>query len=324
VEGFQSEETKAPDKRPRADAWTVYNRYEIRHSENGRCIYAPKVWYEGGWFHKNPPKEFGEGREWYTLSQGMSGGGLFSDFARLVEDEELDIPPQVPLTNEGLDTDKNAHVARKWAQEWGVLGLTRKDDGWYDTRGGTGDTVAAFAFQAWVANSILRLYEEATREDGNLDTTVIADLLIAGGFSPRSVHHYPRRQEDARENAIRACEMITHARVRDYCYPALFREPGRFKYTQGFGSANLLGAIWMGMFWILHDRQTDRCRNPECNHIIPYRRTPVRWGSKKNDRSEGYATRKDKVYCRPKCEKRHYYLLHTKPAREAAKAKRSS
>ena len=26
---FQSDSTKAPDKRPRADAWVVYERYEI-------------------------------------------------------------------------------------------------------------------------------------------------------------------------------------------------------------------------------------------------------------------------------------------------------
>jgi hypothetical protein len=182
--------------------------------------------------------------------------------------------------------------------------------------------VAAFAFQAWTANSILRLYEEATRENGDLDTTVIAKLLLDGGFSPRMARIATRSREAAKDNAIHACEVVTEARVRNYCYPALFREPGKYTYTQGFGSANLLGAIWMGMFWILWDRQTTRCRNPECNHIIPYAPTPERRGGKKNDRREGYATRKDKVYCRPKCEKRHYYLRHTKPARDVAKARR--
>ena len=118
-------------------------------------------------------------------------------------------------------------------------------------------------------------------------------------------------------------EEVTRARVRDYCFPDLFREPGGYNFTQGFGSANLLGAIWMGMFWILWDDQTRMCRNPECNHIIPYTPTPERRGSEKNDRREGYATRKDKVYCSPRCEKRHYYLRYTKPAREAAKAKAS-
>jgi len=80
----------------------------------------------------------------------------------------------------------------------------------------------------------------------------------------------------------------------------------------------------MGMSWVLWDRWTTRCRNPECNDIIPYRHTPERRGTKKNDRSEGYTTRKDKLYCRPKCEKRHYYLRYTKPTREAAKASKSS
>jgi hypothetical protein len=317
---FQSDETKTPDKRPRADAWMVYNHYKIGRSENGRHLHAPEVLYEKGKFHKNPPKEFGEGIEWYSLSRGMGGGGLFVDFARLVEDEDLDVPPK----SQEWDTDKNARIALEWVQEWGVLGLTRKDDGWYDTRGGKADTVSAFAFQAWTANSVLRLYEEAMRTDGGLDPAVIAELLVDGGFSRRAARFSTRTQEVAKAYAIHNCEEVTQARVRDYCYPALFRAPGRYNYTQGFGSVNLLGAIWMGMFWILWDRRTTTCRNPECNHIIPYNPTPERRGSKKNDRREGYATRSDKVYCRPKCEKRHYYLRYTKPAREAAKVRRSS
>jgi hypothetical protein len=314
---FQSDVMKAPDKRPRADAWIVYEHYEIVRWEGKRCIHAPKVLYLGGAFHKNPPKKFGEGEEWYTLKQGMSGGGLFQDFARLVEDEDLDIPPK----SQDFDTDKNAEIALEWAREWGVLGLTREEDGWYATRGGKADTVAAFAFQAWVANSILRLYEEAM---GDIDTTTIAKLLAEGGYSPRMAQYGTRSREVAKDYAIHACEEVTLARVRDYCFPALFRESGRYSYTQGFGSTNLLGAIWMGMFWTLWDPQTRTCRNPECNRIIPYTPTPERHGTKKNDRREGYATRKDKVYCGGRCEKRHYYLRCTKPAREAARARRSS
>jgi hypothetical protein len=319
---FQGDSTKAPDKRPRADGWVVYEDYEIVAWGDNRCIHAPKTLYEGGTFYKNPPKKFGEGEEWYSLKQGMSGGGLFQDFARLVEDEALDVPTHSEeFDTDKFDTDKNAEIAREWASVWGVLGLTRNEDGWYDTRGGKADTVAAFAFQAWVANSVLRLYEEAIDD---IDTTTVAELLACGGFSPRMAKYATRNKEVAKEYAIHACEEITHARVRDFCFPALFREPGRYRYTQGFGSANLLGAIWMGMFWTLWDPQSVTCRNPECNRIIPFTPTPERRGTKKNDRREGYATRNDKVYCRPKCEKRHYYLRYTKPAREAAKASRSS
>jgi hypothetical protein len=312
---FQSDATKAPDKRPRADAWMVYENYEIVRWNGNRCIHAPRVLYREGKFHKNPPKQFGQGQDWYSLKLGMSSGGLFHDFAHLVEDEGLDVPPK----SQEFDTDKNAQAALKWTREWGILGLTRKADGWYDTRGGKADTVAAWAFQAWVANSILRLYEEAT---GDIDTATVADLLMEGGLSPRTAYFGTRSKEVAKDYAIHACEEVTHARVRDYCFPALFREPGRYNYVQGFGSANLLGAIWMGMFWTLWDPQTRTCRNPKCNHIIPYIPTPERRGRKRNDRGEGYATRKDKVYCSRRCEKQHYYLRHTKPAREAARARK--
>lgn len=317
---FQSDEKEAPDKRPRADAWVVYEHYDVGRSEGARCVYAPQTLYQGGKFFKNPPIEYAEGRQWYALSHKASSGGLFVDFAGLVDDKDLDVPPK----SRDFDTDKNAQVALEWAREWGVLGLTRQDDGWYDTRGGKTDTVAAFAFQAWAANSVLRLYEEATVEGGVLDTGAVRDLLVSGGYSPRWAAFATRTREVAKDYALHACEEVTQARVRDYCFPALFRKPGQYNYTQGFGSANLLGAIWMGMFWILWDDQSWRCRNPECNRKIFYRPTPERHGVSRNDRKGGYATRSDKVYCSGTCEKRHFYLRHTKPARAAAKAKGSA
>ena len=171
-----------------------------------------------------------------------------------LEDEDLDVPPH----REEFDTDKNAQIAREWASVWGILGLTRNEDGWYDTRGGRW-TAAAFAFQAWVANSVLRLYEEAI---GDIDTTTIAELLACGGFSPRMAKYATRNKEAAKEYAIHACEEVTHARVRDFCFPALFREPGRYRYTQGFGSANFLGAIWMGMYWTSGTRRQSHAGIP--------------------------------------------------------------
>jgi hypothetical protein len=320
VPQFESDVTKAPDNRPRADAWMVYENYTISCvGENGaRFIHAPKALYQEGRFHKNPPKEFRSGEDWYTLAPHMSSQGLFMEFAFIAENGGLDVPPR----SQTFDTDRNAQVARTWALKWGVLGLTRNEDGSYDTRGGMADTVAAFAFQAWAASSVFRLYEEATATDGDIDTAVIGELLVDGGYSPDAARFSTRTQEVAKEYAIHACEVVTQARVRDYCYPALFRAPGRYNYAPGYGCANLLGAIWMGMFWILWSDQTRRCRNPECNHIIPYYPTPERRGSKKNDRREGYATRSDKVYCSRKCEKRHYYLRYTKPAREATKSLR--
>jgi hypothetical protein len=126
---FQIDRMKVPDERPRDHTWTVYNHYEVRRWGDSRAIHAPRELYRNGKFHKNTPKKDREGRPWYTLSRGMSGGGLFVDFARLVEDEELDVPPR----SQDFDTDKNEQVALKWAHEWGVLGLTKTEDGWYDT-----------------------------------------------------------------------------------------------------------------------------------------------------------------------------------------------
>lgn len=322
IEDFQIDESKSPDKRPREYAWRVYEHYMIgRASWSGmRIIHAPKWLYRRGEkgkerrFHKNEPKTFEEGRDWYSLERKWTGGYLFVNFAHLVEKKDLDVPPR----SLELDTDKNAQVALEWAQEWGVLGLTKEKEGEYNPRGGTADTVAAFAREAWAANSVLRLYEEAT-SDGGPRTEVVGRLLEEGGVRPPLGRlFYAQTQEHARDIAMRICEETTMSRVRAYCYPALFRDTASYKYTQGFGCANLLGAIWMGMYWTLWS-DPDRCRRPGCNRIVPRRPTPERRGMKPNDRSEGYATRKNKRYCSDRCQQQHYYQTKIKPKRQAAR-----
>jgi hypothetical protein len=281
-----------------------------------RIIHAPKKLYRGGRFHKNEPKTFGEDRDWYTLERNWTGGYLFVNFAHLVEQKNLDVPPR----SLELDTDKNAQAALEWAQNWGVLGVTEEKGGGYNPRGGNDDTVATFALEAWAANSVLKLYEEATR-DGGPRADVVGLLLEEGGVRPPlGRHFYARTQEDARGTAMYICEETTMSRVRAYCYPALFKDPGSYNYTQGFGCANLLGAIWMGMYWMLLN-EPSRCRLPECNRVLPVRPTPERYSSEKNDRSEGYATRKDKVYCNPSCQNRHYYLRRTRAVRAERRTK---
>jgi hypothetical protein len=92
---------------------------------------------------------------------------LFLSFARLADDGGL---------NDELNTDRNAQVALDWAHSFGVLGLTfDKRTGQGDPRGGSTDTVSAFAFEACTANKTLRLYEAATRGSG-VDVETIAAI----------------------------------------------------------------------------------------------------------------------------------------------------
>jgi hypothetical protein len=78
--------------------------------------------------------------------------------------------------------------------------------------------------------------------------------------------------------------------------------PPRYRTGQaarGVGFTNLLGAMWLQMFWLLTAMEVRFCRYPECSNVIAYEQPEqtVAPGLKKNDRSKGYKTRVDKQYC---------------------------
>jgi hypothetical protein len=304
---------KGPDNNPHDGWWEYWERYELAGEEGSRYIYAPVRWYENGKWGKNVRRPY----------QPLVGrDGLFFKFARLGDDGELSPGVRFDDLN-SLDTDKNAQAAYDWVDEWGVLGLTpREEEGrfYYTTLGGEGDTVVRFAEEAWAANAVLRLYEAATAEGGP-DIEAIQEIMEYGGVGPRSRRYIIQTPERARNWALFTTVEQTQGRVARYCHPALYRRPGHNHFIQGSGFSNLLGALWLEMFWVLLSDETRRCENPECNRIVPFEPTPAReWSNlEQNVRTTGYATRVDKVYCGKKCANRHYYLTKTKPRRAVAK-----
>jgi hypothetical protein len=236
---------------------------------------------------------------------------LFLEFARLADEGILDNAP----TLDELDTDKNAEAAKVWAETYGVLGLTRLESDEFgfraaSTRGGEADTVAAFAYEAWVANACLRLYEAAKAKELDME-------LIARYMTPRSKALYTHSPARARAWALDAVATATQERIAGNAYPALYGEVGRF--TAGWSFMNLLGAMWLQMFWLLTaTEEPQRCRN--CDKIIAYEQPdqPMQ-GTKPNDRSRGYRTRRDKRFCGKKCRNQYTYLTSTKPRRQAAR-----
>lgn len=236
---------------------------------------------------------------------------LFLQFARLADADGLD----GASTKEELDTEKNAAVAEEWAHDYGVLGLTLfEKDGQRgaSTVGGKKETVAAFAQEAWVANGCLRLYEAATSNELNVD------LITSYISSPRWRAFYAYTPSSAREWALNEVATQTQHRVAGNAYPALYGEVGRF--VQGWDFVNLLGAMWLQMFWLLTVSDTPRrCKNWECDKIIAYEQPqqPTTFAGK-NDRSRGYRTRGDKGFCSKKCSNRYNYLTRTKPRRRTA------
>jgi hypothetical protein len=121
----------------------------------------------------------------------------------------------------------------------------------------------------------------------------------------------------AREWALNTVSSETQRKIAGNAYPALYGGVGRL--VAGWGFTNLLGAMWLQMFWLLTAaEEPQRCKN--CDKIIAYEQPaqPVR-GTEKNDRSAGYRTRKDKRFCDKKCRDHYHYLTKTKPRRHATR-----
>jgi hypothetical protein len=299
---------KGTDNNPPQAVWQYWERYELR-GEGNRYIYAPEAYLEGGERQTNAST---------TYAPLAGPGGLFFKFARLGDYHELD-PASRP---EELDTDKNAQAAYNWVDQWGVLGLTTGEwEGrlYASTVGGKEDTVVRFAEEAWAANAVLRLYEAATREEGGPDVEAILEIMEYGGVGPRSRFFLTSTPESARDWALVTAAEQTQERVARYCFPALYRRPGHNHFGQAVAFSNLLGALWLEMFWILLSDKTRRCRYPECNRIVPFEPTPARDWFEPNVRATGYATRVDKVYCDKRCANQHYYKTTIKTRRAAAK-----
>jgi hypothetical protein len=304
----QNEFHKAADNLAQEGAWEVWHTYEIGGTEGSRYIHAPKRYLEGG-----EPKQ---NTSW-SYKPLVGQGGLFFEFARLADDGGLDSAS----TPEELDTDRNANAALEWVSVYGgVLGLTtgeRRGRRYWSTRGGKMDTVARFAEEAWIASRVLRLYEAATREGGP-DIEAISGFMEEEGMGSHEIRLLAGTPEAARESALLKVTRDTQEPVARYCYPALYRRGDHNHFVQGSGFSNLLGALWLEMFWLILSDDARRCRNPECNRIVPFEPTPARDWFERNDRGSGYATRTDKVYCSKRCANRHFYLTRTKPRRRQA------
>lgn len=91
------------------------------------------------------------------------------------------------------------------------------------------------------------------------------------------------------------------------CYPQLV---GAYDtpFEAAYGFRSLLGAMYLQMYWLMTSRgEGRRCKGPGCRRVIAFDqpeqpRDP--WIH--NDRSRGYRTRRDKVFCSQACKQRDY------------------
>jgi len=229
--------------------------------------------------------------------------------------DDVPHPPVVPLKpdhpvlpySEVPETDNNTKIALRWAQAYGVLGLGgERDDP--EPRGGEKDTVKAFCEEADWAYATLTLYEAAT------DPNEVDGYLIAKhADTPDKIDRILSDSEYARRYALEEVMQDVELHVGKYCSPALYREGDRV--VQGWTFDSLLGALWLQMMWLVTSKDVPRrCAGPGCNRIISYAQPQLfrEWNNqftdpwKKNNRSRGYRTRKDKKFCSDNCRVKNW------------------
>ncbi len=293
---------KAADEELRRTTWRVFAKYRLRGRGNSRYVEAPGIAVGDD---MTGEEVLGENEGW-DYQPLVEYDDLFLRFASLIDDGRF--------TNQAT-AEETVH---DWAETYGVLGLTPVE-GFLgrpmgSTAGGKEDTVRAFATEAWEANQTLRLYEAATAKGG-------PDVKTIASFEhPHFEGRTTQTPGTAREWALRQVQAEVQYQVALHCYPVLYPQKGG-GFVQSLGFSSLLGAMWLQMSWLLCSDDARRCRNWECNRVVVFEQPEqVSQGLERNDRSAGYRTRNDKVFCSKRCSNRYNYLTRTKPQRQAASA----
>jgi hypothetical protein len=253
--------------------WPVYEDYEFLLDEaEKKYLYAPPA--------RNAIK-----KRLQPLSRVSAD--LFLRFAHWVENPGMD---------KELDTERNARAAKKWAEDYGVLGLNDPDEtivglmnshrvtadylgmpwrggganrGRRNTaRGGRPrESVENFAFEAWEAHVVWRLYEslrsqevvDAPSVSRFMSTVEQGEPLITGSWIEQDI--YSQDTELTRDWALAIVEDAVNRKIENYCYPIVRGAPGSYERSWGFKT--LLGAVWLQMmFLMLADRQCWWCGTP--------------------------------------------------------------
>jgi hypothetical protein len=225
--------------------------------------------------------------------------GLFLEFASLADEREV-----------------TRDVWLDWVERYGVLGLNWRDPadmmaiglfGPVCQEGGPYESYKRFVQEAKEANWVLRLFEALASPEGPNYTEYFKERFEIIGFrAPASAHEMT--PDDAKRWALHQVWNTVQYKVQD-CFPMVM--PAEDRFVQGWGFHTLLAAMYLQMMWLLTTTGDEIlwCKRPECTKVLTYDQPeqPKDPGMKKNDRSKGYRTRQDKVFCSDRCRALHYY-----------------
>jgi hypothetical protein len=259
--------------------WPVYSVYEIVSDREGTdFVRAPEL---------NRVRKV-------LRPLSRESADLFLRFAGWVEEFGMD---------KELGSSRNVEAARSWVDEYGVLGLNPPDMSvlglvnsqrvtadylgmpwWGDVvagrrntahGGGPNESVENFAFEAWEAHIVLRLYT-SLRSQEVVDTDSVVPFMSPEPVEPWSSYVereiYSQDPELTRRWALAIVESAVNRKIEDHCYPKIQGASGL--YAQGWGVRSLLGAMWLQMMFLMRaDRRCWWCGKP----IDPGRRKHARF-----------------------------------------------
>jgi len=309
----------------RQGMWPAFERYEVRESdENLLAWQGYDVWAD----ENNMPhaclteEEDDPGLAYVRVANDSYGSvydypplvktpALFLEFARLADEE---------ITRE---------VWLDWVQCYGVLGL-----GLHDPRkascmeihvcdiGGYGETYRNFIREASKANWLLKLYEYARSPEELSEGRSCPTRFQVQGYDE---WYEPLTEPEASDPAELKRWALDTVRFEVNLYirqsfPVLYPSNGGQQSVLGWDFYSLLGAMYLQMAWLINAKgeEVRWCKRPGCTNVIafepPEQGVPV--GMKKNDRSMGYHTRKDKEFCSDGCRGLYHYHHRRKPSRQ--------
>ncbi len=244
--------------------WIAYPNYEVGRHEEQSFLYVSYEDGTGKWFTDR----------WHYKPLSRPYAALFLEFARWPEEHGMDMkPPASP---------KNEAAAIAWAKSYGVLGLSASQFEAFsdaeevirhslgicgvvgprtrnDGMGGLEDTVEAFAREAWIANTTLRLYEAATKPEGpDIEVLEIYMPDNADMNLPSMKDLYSREPKKARDWALRVVCEIVEDKMRGRVWPIPVRDGRGIGHSRGWAFDSLLGAMWLQMSWLM-STQAKRC-----------------------------------------------------------------
>jgi hypothetical protein len=288
LKDFSSAADESVKQAFRAGRWRVWECYDVIDIDqaNDAYVYAREEVNNGDVNDK----------EYLPLQVS----GLFLEFARLADEQEV-----------------TRDVWLDWVERYGVLGFNWRDPkdimmiellGPVCQEGGPRESYKRFVQEAKEASLVLRFFESLASPEGPNYTEFFKEAYEILGREVVSASGREMTPDDAKRWASRMIRDTVQNKVQD-CFPMLM--PAEERFVQGWGFHTLLAAMYLQMMWLLTSTGDEIlwCKRPECTRLITYEqpKQPKDPGVKKNDRSKGYRTRQDKVFCRDKCRALYYY-----------------